>query len=341
MIIVVGLIGFDTVRHEVLGTAFSTAVEDGHVAFIYLLGVQQPQETWFLQAHFCMDAVPRLDLMTEQEAEAAMAQWHLHRLEPTRHYQSHAELPFDGSGDIVVIEGLSFTENGYLISDVPARPLADWEAEFAPLAVEGTPRQVATRVSISARDRLMLEHPWLREHFESSSTGSSTTVQRRPTFSVMDMEDTSTAIHDQVSSEELDPMEDWQGPTSSQRDFFTRARYRQRDDVMITTFGAEACRGIVREWCVKYGMQQSPSLSANIYGPETASIICEEWCRRHQHLFDIWAKAGSDFEYRFSDRDSQSYVAPVVWLELCARLPVGSPAYLRCQAIDTIAPRNP
>ena len=110
---------------------------------------------------------------------------------------------------------------------------------------------------------------------------------------------------------------------------------------MSVAFGAEACRGIVREWCVNYNMQQAFSLSGNLYDPEVVPMICEEWCRRYKHFYDIWVRAGSDFEYRYSEVDLQSYVPPVAWLEMCAGLTMGSAAYRRCQAIDMIAPLNP
>ena len=101
----------------------------------------------------------------------------------------------------------------------------------------------------------------------------------------------------------------------------------------------EAARGVPREWCDRYKLPKSITLSVPRIGDSAAATIALEWCSRLQHYFNIW-HAQPNEAYTYSAADIVSYEESVEWRSFVAGLEPGSPAALRAETVRLLAPQH-
>ena len=123
-------------------------------------------------------------------------------------------------------------------------------------------------------------------------------------------------------------------------DFFTRMREVSQHGAYAVHVGAEAMRGLPREWCRAYSLPTATSMSTAWYAVEIASSICREWCSRLQFVLNIRRAQGSVMTFNYSESDLHVCVRDPIWVALRTELPFGSRERERILVVDALIPKN-
>ena len=96
-----------------------------------------------------------------------------------------------------------------------------------------------------------------------------------------------------------------------------------------------------REWCRRFGLPQSLSLTLDSISPEIAHVIVYEWCRKMQYFYDLFTTAEDSHAFRYSEHQISEYAPSDAWLALVARLDLDRSSIDRMQIILMLVPGNP
>ena len=105
--------------------------------------------------------------------------------------------------------------------------------------------------------------------------------------------------------------------------------------------GAEAKRGVPREWCAKYGLSNSVSFALSLYTEEAALILADYWCERLQFWYDMWISSGGDPRYGYTNEEIASFQPSPEWIRFKESFYQGGATHGRAMWLDTVRPTNP
>jgi hypothetical protein len=254
---------------------------------------------------------------------------------------NHDGLPFSPVAHIDVLDASAFAEDGSVVSNALPKPLGEWEAEYPAIADTGERAERRPRVSKNALEDLKRDYPWLAEYFPIQ--GATAYGKKRRVDSDM------LPLRDHVSDDELeDDGGDHAVPLAivlhdhfeGCADFFTRMRDVKIGGSIVSNAGAEAMRGVPREWCGNYGLSTAMSMSMSLYNVEVATSVCNEWCLRNQFFYDLWRGQGGSMTYRYTAAGIASYVPDASWVEFKSQFAPGSKEQARIDVVDCIVPTN-
>jgi hypothetical protein len=260
-------------------------------------------------------------------------------------YFNHAELPFNADDSIFVLEHLSFGDNEEVLAHSLQGGLADWEDAWPQQATE--PRERAARLDAGAKADAIERHPWAAEYLAPKTHESRRGGNVRkpcvdeeilpPDVDLEDVLDTALSdLYDDIVAGDHDA-------EPGGEDFFTRVRGIRLGvigDIVAGTVGAEAKRGVPREFCSRYSLHDSSSWSVRLYTHDVAMELAHEWCSKNQFLYDMWVAAG-DAYYRFPGDIATLYEASDDWRRFVEALPLASLALERARLIEVMQPINP
>ena len=317
-------------RSEVRGTAIGKTLEDGSTWYLFIHATQAPLEAWFLPLKLDYFPVPALAGMTEGE-RALLTEHHynqrFHAVDGKyiRH-DAIVDLPVD---TCFVVEHLFFSSGGLVLGRSVPIPMLDWLC-FWPVPDAGLPKDPVPKASKGEVCELLEKHPWAKEYLRPAGP---------PDKKNDGVDSCGPSVHPEVHDalaaawatfgSELS-----QGvhTASSGDDFFVRVRHVNGRQ----TVGAEAKRGLAREWCHIFSLQVSTTYYSSLIDPGVASAFASRWCEVMQHFYDIWRER-NDPHYRYSNDELVQPQGSDEWLALH----LDDYAALRAADLNLTAPRNP
>ena len=210
----------------------------------------------------------------EQAAEATASHCR-YRWVPSGTYLNHDTLPFSPVVALEVVEDCFFVADGSVVSNARPVALAEWELGH-PREVRHTARgERVPNTSRTELHRLKSEYHWLEEYFPFLGS-------RQPRKPAADSDMLAFCDEAFVGEEpgELDLVRDdpvevaLRDHAHGGTDFFTRMREVSHHGAYAVHVGAEAMRGLPREWCRAYSLPTATSMSIAWYDVEIASSIC-------------------------------------------------------------------
>ena len=61
-----------------------------------------------------------------------------------------------------------------------------------------------------------------------------------------------------------------------------------------------------------------------MYGEEESNNLAREWHSRSHHFYMLWCEAGSDYAYRFTQDDFDSYIPSEEWFDWGTSVDIGN-----------------
>lgn len=92
-----------------------------------------------------------------------------------------------------------------------------------------------------------------------------------------------------------------------------------------------------KDWCHRYGLQDSATFAFALYDDALASTLALEWCRRMQWYFDRYIAKGVK-SVSYTQEDHQSYTEGETFLEVVSLLHDAGAAFNRAAQIRKIRP---
>jgi hypothetical protein len=314
-------------RHEVAFTAFGLSLECGEEWFVFAVGVQNPLEAWFFKATFRPMPLPSL-------RDQADRPWFPNRFMLLQHPPMlHDDLPFRVDDAVIVVPSVLFQPDGTLCSNAAPLPLSIWEEEWPTLPT--APRRDAPE---GGGRRAMKDAPaWALEWMKRQRVDHSRSETRTPPLALEggDEIEEDELLH--LAWEDLDLLHLHAAiPRSVGNEFFVRVRVKDGEHGGYS-IGAEASKGFPRQWCKRYSFSDSRSWAVPKFSDAHAQMFATEWCRRHQHYFDIWSTHW-DMDYVYTPVEIDSYRGSDVWSAFVMALPPLSQNALRAADIDVERP---
>ena len=74
-------------------------------------------------------------------------------------------------------------------------------------------------------------------------------------------------------------------------------------------------RSHVKHWCDVYVWPLRKGFAYTLYGEEESNNLAREWHSRSHNFYMLWCEAGSDYAYRFTQDDFDSYIPSEEWFD--------------------------
>jgi hypothetical protein len=97
------------------------------------------------------------------------------------------------------------------------------------------------------------------------------------------------------------------------------------------------CNDTAKQWIQMYFQHKTAAFAYKKYGEQAANMLALGWCHRMQHLFNLYADS-SDRPYCYQQVEIDAYQPEPAYSEWLAKLPAGSPAFVRHQELVLVLP---
>ena len=325
-------------RADIRLTAFGRDLADGSEFYMFSFALQKPYDVRFLKLRVDEAPLPlwRRMSVNERLQEARDFCLYTFRVENVSHI-SHDGLPFALDESTLVMCHLSFVSGGYVACHMRPRNFLDWVRDLPdPVSDRGSASDARPSRATSAVDGMDIP-AWALRYVGQEHVCADGDVD----LTVDGYADDTVGV---AFDELTEGLARGELRAASGNDFFIRVRSAASSSSDLAPnecIGAEAKRGIPREWCNWYGLPVSISFSVRKYSAESAFVLASHWCERLQFFYDLWIALSGDLSYRFSEDDFASWKPSDEWLSFCAGLAHGSDEYDRALMLDTLFPSNP
>jgi hypothetical protein len=237
-------------------------LDEGATWYIFVLAIQNPKKVYFLPAQRELGALPFLDASySEEERSIQMANYHLHRFAVPNQLEHlrHDELPIPPLAAMFVAQGLAFQQDGSLVGDMEPAPLEDWVAQWP--AIVGPERGESSRVPQSAIEDAMTDHPWIAEYLGNRAPHRGGFGGGGVDIALPDAIDDADALANAWESLEAEYVGLDAVPAAGD-EFFVRLRGEAvaiadgAAEPLHGSVGAEAKRGLPRDYCQRYRLSE-------------------------------------------------------------------------------------
>ena len=289
------------------GAVFATSWEEGSEAFYFLFATQKPLSPHFQPLLLKDLATPCLEGASGEECEQLSLAWDQYVFEGRPGaYVEGSQLPFPSGEGVMVLQGLSYTASGRLVTNLQPISLES----FLHLLPSKTkqPRAKAAQRQLLPKDLpqdSLSQYPWLAEFGQqgeaSSSLGPEALDPQAPQ-PLADEADAETVLEG-VWGELEEKRKEWAAEAPVQGDSFAVevvdwAWTKGQAGRAYLCIEGRAAKGDATAWCRRYQLNAYTSFSAKLYGEEVARALAVEWCRRMQHFFDLYrCQPARDFKF--------------------------------------------
>lgn len=254
--------------------------------------------------------------------------------------------PFDLQAPFAALPGLVYAGEDRFVADGGWLEIAELRCMFVDTSPEeqGEEEETVGQPEPEHEPSVFEKNPWLLDYLHENpwmEPDNEAHIQEEAPFADKKEMRTTEAETEHIFEILMSKRAEWQPDDMAERSHFSvdllGGRWTKAHlGVEYDAFRGSCQRGEAEQWCDRYSLQKSFRCGLRQVSEEVAHLICTEWCKKMQWLFDKWLAEGDGVDYGDEALSAfpESLEVSKVW-----EAGAGGPARERIGKIRSLRPR--